>query len=288
MIKHNDIHHGTRKRYEKGCRCEDCRKVATAATTRQRKARVIDAPDFPHGQHTGYACGCRCEKCSEFRSQYLKELRGKIDFDSPDFKHGSHYSHGTLGCRCELCSQAEREYRANLNQKRDITASDFPHGTRSGYKFGCRCEACKDATNAYGRIPANSKQSLARWAKRRAIQVSTTDRSQTKLLTKIYLHCPEGYTVDHITPLSKGGQHTPDNLQYLTLSVNCKKGNKIDFDCSTHALHWRDIILVEPSTVIESTPLQVKASRVPPSGGKRIASQVDDDMTCSVGKLTAA
>jgi hypothetical protein len=132
-------------------------------------------------------------------------------------------------------------------------------------------------------MPRNSKKTLIRFYKRKALQVSSTDLSQIELLTQIYLQCPEGYTVDHIIPLSKGGKHSPENLQYLTLSVNSKKGAKIDFDYSGHAIKWQDV-LEKPSTVIESTPKKVEASRVSPSGEKRLASQGDDDMTCTLSK----
>jgi len=52
----------------------------------------------------------------------------------------------------------------------------------------------------------------------------TADRATIKT---IYANCPEGYEVDHIIPLSKGGKHHESNLQYLTVSENRKKSNKI-------------------------------------------------------------
>ena len=42
-----------------------------------------------------------------------------------------------------------------------------------------------------------------------------------------YLNRPEGYEVDHIIPLSKGGRHHEDNLQYLLREENRSKGNKL-------------------------------------------------------------
>lgn len=46
-------------------------------------------------------------------------------------------------------------------------------------------------------------------------------------IKEFYKNCPEGYEVDHIIPLSKGGTHSLDNLQYLTIQENRKKSNKI-------------------------------------------------------------
>jgi 5-methylcytosine-specific restriction endonuclease McrA len=48
-----------------------------------------------------------------------------------------------------------------------------------------------------------------------------------KSLQQFYMNCPTGYEVDHIIPVSKGGLHTLENLQYLTISENRKKSNKL-------------------------------------------------------------
>jgi len=48
-----------------------------------------------------------------------------------------------------------------------------------------------------------------------------------KELQLFYLNCPEGHEVDHIIPISKGGLHSIENLQYLTISENRKKSNKV-------------------------------------------------------------
>jgi len=43
---------------------------------------------------------------------------------------------------------------------------------------------------------------------------------------EFYRNCPEGYEVDHIQPISKGGKHKLSNLQYLTRKDNARKSNK--------------------------------------------------------------
>lgn len=48
------------------------------------------------------------------------------------------------------------------------------------------------------------------------------------LLQEFYANCPEGYEVDHVIPLSRGGAHSIGNVQYLTPEENKKKGNKLD------------------------------------------------------------
>lgn len=55
-----------------------------------------------------------------------------------------------------------------------------------------------------------------------------TDADFTKI-KEIYLNCPKGYEVDHIIPVSLGGLHHQDNLQYLTISENRRKGNRLDW-----------------------------------------------------------
>ena len=44
-----------------------------------------------------------------------------------------------------------------------------------------------------------------------------------------YLNVPDGYVVDHIIPISKGGKHVLSNLQYLTVEDNSSKGCKLDW-----------------------------------------------------------
>ena len=55
----------------------------------------------------------------------------------------------------------------------------------------------------------------------------TPSNVDIQALQNFYLNCPIGYEVDHIVPISKGGLHCLSNLQYLTISENRRKSNKL-------------------------------------------------------------
>lgn len=62
---------------------------------------------------------------------------------------------------------------------------------------------------------------------RAALRNQTPPDANHAAIREFYDRCPKGHEVDHIIPISKGGLHTLDNLQYLTISENRKKSNKI-------------------------------------------------------------
>lgn len=67
-------------------------------------------------------------------------------------------------------------------------------------------------------------------AKRRAhmkMAIIPLTEEEEKRISEIYLNCPKGYEVDHVIPISKGGKHHPNNLQYLTMHENRKKYNHV-------------------------------------------------------------
>lgn len=69
------------------------------------------------------------------------------------------------------------------------------------------------------------RESYARYAARKKYQTPVDE--DLSAIKKFYRNCADGYEVDHIIPISKGGAHSISNLQYLTISENRKKSNKI-------------------------------------------------------------
>jgi len=53
-----------------------------------------------------------------------------------------------------------------------------------------------------------------------------TSSEELEEIRLFYKNTPEGYVVDHIKPLSKGGLHQLSNLQYLTPDQNLHKSTK--------------------------------------------------------------
>tara|TARA_B110000211_G_C13925747_1_gene484867 strand:- start:230 stop:775 length:546 start_codon:yes stop_codon:yes gene_type:complete len=95
-------------------------------------------------------------------------------------------------------------------------------------QFFCS-HACSAADRDLGSEHRTAMRTL-RSARRRANLHKASEGltpEETEQIRQIYLNRPEGYEVDHIIPLSKGGKHCPDNLQYLTVQENRSKGYKI-------------------------------------------------------------
>ena len=88
-------------------------------------------------------------------------------------------------------------------------------------------ERTKESKKEYDRIYAseNKEKKNSNWARRRAMLLNQTPGDANNMwIDMIYDYRPEGYEVDHIIPLARGGLHHEDNLQYLTCSENRSKG----------------------------------------------------------------
>ena len=115
------------------------------------------------------------------------------------------------------------------------------HGNTKPCCLFCGLET-KASNRKYCSIECTAKHKTFRTAEERArlnrlnfMNYHTKKKNQTpcdadpEKIKEIYLNCPPGYEVDHIIPISKGGLHHQDNLQYLTVFENRSKGNKLDW-----------------------------------------------------------
>lgn len=98
--------------------------------------------------------------------------------------------------------------------------------------------------DSVGRTPEHVKKARNKanvYAYRARKYNAITESSDLQLIKKIYENCPEGYHVDHIVALAAGGKHHQDNLQYLEISENCRKGKRSEYDKSK-SLDWKKFI----------------------------------------------
>jgi len=114
----------------------------------------------------------------------------------------------------------------------------FPQPPHSGKRTFCSRSCATKYNKSIGKCPGGPAPSKGRkhylsmkrkhQADRRARQLNQTPpNADNQIIKEIYLNCPKGYEIDHIIPLSRGGLHHQDNLQYLTPTENRKKGNRI-------------------------------------------------------------
>lgn len=102
----------------------------------------------------------------------------------------------------------------------------------------------KEAADKRGRVSeehkkARNKANVYAWRARKYNAI--IESSDLNLIKTIYENCPSGYHVDHIQALAGGGLHHQDNLQYLPIEENCRKGKDRDYD-KNKALSWQLII----------------------------------------------
>lgn len=212
-------------------------------------------PEYPHGTIAGLRRGCKCYECRRAKADYDIRQRGRIPkftkimgmpIDHPDYPHGTRA--GYRYCKCDRCRQANNEYKAPRNTK----ARQRPEAIVRQRELN---KAYKD-TEA-----GRAKRQAAHAARKARMKFGAECAADKKLVELIYLMCPDGYQVDHIIPLSKGGLHHPDNLQYLPAIVNNAKRARLDFDCAEHAIRWQDVLEQTSTTIPQGS--RAKRPEVP-------------------------
>lgn len=126
-----------------------------------------------------------------------------------------------------------------------------PHHAK-GASFRARTEEEKEhlrlksieAADRRGRVTDRHKRARNKanvYAYRARLRNAIPEDADLKLIRTIYENCPDGYHVDHIVALAAGGLHHQDNLQYLEISENCRKGKSNQYDESL-VISWKQYI----------------------------------------------
>lgn len=106
--------HGTRSRYNQGCRCDGCRQANNDYTRRWSRARHgWKAQKYgktpTHGTIYCYNNGCRRPECRAAHAVRHREWQSRQTPPPPgDPRHGLN-GYGNYGCRCPICYAAKSE-----------------------------------------------------------------------------------------------------------------------------------------------------------------------------------
>lgn len=193
-----------------------------------------------------------------FVAQWLKFMK----CESCGNKHDGKYGSGRFCCTKCARGFSSKEKRSEINAK---VSKKLKANTLAGYTLSSEARTKISLANK-GKMVSNEtrlKQSLAQKKRKRknrseielkaqnkakvyryrARKYNAVDGTQdNKLILLIYEKCPENYEVDHIIPISKGGKHHQNNLQYLESRENKVKGNREKYDKSK-AISWQSILL---------------------------------------------
>lgn len=155
--------------------------------------------------------------CKEAKLQGLKKY-----FTGRPCKHG-HIAerHVTGGC-CECANlDQQRYYRQNPDKYKKLTVE---YREREENKDKVR----RIQRNYYARNSDKIRAEAKTIRGERALRVPKWAKFDK--IKEIYKNCPQGYEVDHVLPLqgnTVSGLHVHNNLQYLPVSENRSKHNKV-------------------------------------------------------------
>ena len=171
-------------------------------------------------------------------------------------EHDGRYGSGKYCCRG--CANT----RIRTDETRQKISASVKEGIRNGtIPTGCAKGAKHKTPRTKEHAEKISKGIAARWdekgrktleqkkagvkaavyAYRARKKNAIPDDADLILIKKIYECAPVGYQIDHKVPLSRGGLHHQDNLQYLPSKENQSKNNKLDYVCK-NAIKWQDIL----------------------------------------------
>lgn len=126
--------------------------------------------------------------------------------------------------KCKKCTyiiykeqDKNRKRQTYLEKKDEIIQKVKTYRANNKAKISQYIKSVRPKRNAIQKKRHATKlNAIPKWADLRAIE-------------QFYINCPKGYEVDHIIPLQGKnvcGLHVLDNLQYLTVEENRRKGNR--------------------------------------------------------------
>ena len=235
-------------------------------------------PEFFHKKKNGkFGVRSDCRECFNKRNNpvntdaSIKQTCTNCGKEFPattEFFHKNKKGKYGIHTECKECSNKRQQEKRNNPPNADVSIKqtctgcgaelpatlDYFYRDRRG-KFGVHtfCMACQNKKlKEYSKTPKGRAVLKNARAKRR-----TQTRTQTQffwtanknLIDQIYLVCPKGYEVDHMVPLSKGGDHHESNLCYLPGKVNNSKNDRsieefgIDI-FNKNVIYWQDLLQV--------------------------------------------
>jgi 5-methylcytosine-specific restriction endonuclease McrA len=170
-------------------------------------------------------------------------------------EHDGSFGSGKYCCRSCANSRIRTDdikQKISITVKEGIQSGKIPTGCSKGVKHKTPrtkehtekiADGIKQRWDEKGRKTLEQKRARIKasvYAYRARKKNAIPDDADLNLIKKIYESAPLGYQIDHIVPLSKGGLHHQDNLQYLPSKENQSKNNKLDYICK-NAIRWQDL-----------------------------------------------
>jgi 5-methylcytosine-specific restriction endonuclease McrA len=136
----------------------------------------------------------------------------------------------SLSCRAKVMNRGiNRHGVPGRNMPKPCLWCGAEHRNRFYCSQACAHEASKKPLTEERIKKRRLKTLLAvRRYQAKRLQQTPADADPEKIAT-FYANCPVGHEVDHKIPISRGGQHHQNNLQYLPKLDNRRKSNKLDW-----------------------------------------------------------
>ena len=158
-------------------------------------------------------------RSEETKNKISKSMKDRIFSE----EHKQHLSESKKGKKLPSFTEEHKLHISESLKGKNI-------GNKNNYKHGL----------SYTKEYINSQTAIRRTTKLNQTPILTeNEKDKIIMIYKISRYLGEGWHVDHIIPLSKGGLHHPDNIQIVTKNYNLEKHNKLNFRAPTALEYWR-------------------------------------------------